>query len=443
MKRRALLITLLLAALPLAAGSPARAATVAVPSSIDATGGADVTDALNAFIAKTPDGSTIAFPTGARYRVEGTLELVDRHNLIFDGHGARIVATSEGTRTRANWRIKGGGAITMQDLTIQGPNAQGGTSLEAGSALLEAQHAFTVLGVDGLTIQRVAVSQIHGDFVNLADNNGPWTKNVMIRGCTFQRNGRQGISITAAENVVIEQNRISEVRRAIIDIEPNSAQGGALNVRIADNDIGPARLLFLASGGKPGRVEDISVIGNRFTNQIMRILVKPPAGSRRARFSIINNVRIDNEPISQVPMTFHNTDGVVVRGNRQAFKSGREPVYGVRMVNSCNAVVRGNDFEGSSGQVVEEGTCPAAGAGVTPGTPVGGATPGTRKSPGTTEVALPPGATTGPSLWVLGVLGSVAAGAALVMAASRRRKRRRRRRHRSLPSRTDPDTWTQ
>ena len=86
--------------------TPASAGLVDAPASIDATGGQDVTSAIQAFIDATPDGSTIRFVPAGRYRIEGTIHVLRRTNLTIDGRGATFVATQQtADPDRAHWWI--------------------------------------------------------------------------------------------------------------------------------------------------------------------------------------------------------------------------------------------------------------------------------------------------------------------------------------------------
>src|SRR5438067_7537181 len=123
-RRRAVVVALLglVAAVASPLGSiPTRAAgTYNVPATIDSTGTTDVTQKLVDFFASVPDGSTIAFPAGGKYRIEGTLPISNRHNLVFDGNGAEFIARTDGSgvppwngkttnwpRNRVHWLVDG------------------------------------------------------------------------------------------------------------------------------------------------------------------------------------------------------------------------------------------------------------------------------------------------------------------------------------------------
>ena len=69
----------------------ASSSSTVAPSTIDSTGATDVTAELVAFIASVPDGSTISFPAGARYRIEKSLIIEGRHDLTFEGQWCRVL----------------------------------------------------------------------------------------------------------------------------------------------------------------------------------------------------------------------------------------------------------------------------------------------------------------------------------------------------------------
>ena len=88
-----------------AAGAAGASRTIVVPDSIDATGATDVTDALQDFLATVADGSTIAFPEGGQYRVDGSIGINTKRNLTIEGNGATVFATTEGERNRTQLNI--------------------------------------------------------------------------------------------------------------------------------------------------------------------------------------------------------------------------------------------------------------------------------------------------------------------------------------------------
>src|SRR5437868_11291535 len=199
------------------------AATYRVPATIDSTGATDVTAPLLAFFVQVPDGSTIAFPAGGRYRIEGTLALENRHDLAFEGNGAQFFATTQGNRTRSMWRLDFGSGLTFRDIVVKGANPKAGTGPGAYVSTLEAQHGFDVEGTDGVHLQGVTVTDPYGDFVNIDKQKRIWAQNVTVRDSTFARSGCQGMAITGARSVVSEHKNISDVARSTFDVEPDGA----------------------------------------------------------------------------------------------------------------------------------------------------------------------------------------------------------------------------
>jgi hypothetical protein len=332
----------------------ANAATVDAPASIDATGATDVTKQLVDFIKGVPDGSTISFPSGARYRIEGTLLIDNRKDLTFEGNGAEFFATTEGYRERSHWWLRNSDGITIRDVIVRGANPNAGTDAAAYFADREGQHGFDLGGARNVLLERVTVTDVYGDFVYIGLDKSGWSKRVTVRDSTFERNGRQGFAITAGEDVLIERNRISEVRRATFDIEPNAPHWGARRITISDNDIGPGRLNFMSGHGSAAPVEDIVVRNNRLTGRPMNISLEAPESKRRSNISIIGNVsdRSFGSPVAAIRIT--GFDGVTIQDNVIPLAAGRN-MTGVHLMSSCQIVVSGNQFTNASQEVKTDG----------------------------------------------------------------------------------------
>jgi hypothetical protein len=328
-----------------------------VPASIDASGRSDVTAALLTFFRSVPDGSTISFPAGATYRVDGTLQLTGRRDLTFDGNGATIKAVTPGDRNRRHWWFIGGGGIAIHDLKVKGANPLAGLGDAAWAPWAEAQHGFEFKGVHGVTLERVTVNDVYGDFVYLGPGATGWTKDVRIVDSTFERNGRQGISITGAERVLIEGNRIGETRRATFDLEPNGAGWGARDVRIIGNVVGRGRLLFIAAHGYRGEIRDVVVERNVLRGRAMNSSVDA-GGGVRSNITIAGNTADTQwgNPGGGL-MYFKGATGVRVLGNVQPMQPRRGNA-GVLARRSCDVVVEGNTFPNASEEVrLESPTC--------------------------------------------------------------------------------------
>lgn len=344
------------------------------PADIDATGVADVTEELNRFFESVPQNATVRFPAGAQYRMEGMLILKDRHGLTIDGNGARLFATTDGSsttpvesygflwpRSRQHVLFEGGSDIVVRDLTIVGAHPNAGSAQGAYIAALEGQHGFKFAGVDGAELVRVRVTDVYGDFIYLGARAGTWSRDIHVSDSFFERNGRQGIAITAAEDVLIERSHIGEVARSIIDLEPNSPAGGARRVTFSDNTFGLCRHLFLAAGGAGGNVGDVEFSGNRLVGMKLKVEVGAADGSRRGPFRFLDNVSDSPHGALAPMMRFFRVDGILVQANTQPMVPERE-MTAVQAVESCDIHVSDNDFPGAAQILSADAfSCPVSG----------------------------------------------------------------------------------
>jgi hypothetical protein len=326
---------------PTAGWRVGESAVVAVPASIDATGRTDVTTSLHEFLAHVPNGSTVLFRAGGRYRVEGTLRLRDRHDLTFEGNGATIFATTKGDRTRSQWRFVRGQRIVFHNLVVRGAHPHGGMSDDAYQSKYEAQHGFWFEGTRDVLLDHVTVTDVYGDFVYIGKDLDThiWSERVTVRWSTFARNGRQGISVTAGRDVRIEHNSITDTRRSTIDLEPNTPSWGAERVVIADNMIGPGRLMFVAAGGN-GPVNHVQVLRNVLRGHLLTIDVVAREGTRRTDWLVDGN-RSDKKANQRV-VRLVRVDNVIVRNNRLKLK---KPQPGIVLWGGCHYSVSNNQLD--------------------------------------------------------------------------------------------------
>lgn len=249
---------------------------IAVPPSIDYTGSVDVTDDLNNLIINTPDNSTLVFPMNATYKCEGIVRIENKVGLTVIGSGSTIVSMTDGSHITApqdksphNWprarqhlNINYSDHIKIIGLNIDGPHTNGGTASGAYVAAYEAQHGVDILGSTDVELILMDIKEVYGDFVYIGHGGGNvLSSDIRVDNCRMRKNGRQGISITMADNVSIVHNDLGEIRRGSIDIEPNTSSAYVTNVTIEGNVFGPGRLMWIASAGK-GTVSDVYVRSN-------------------------------------------------------------------------------------------------------------------------------------------------------------------------------------
>jgi hypothetical protein len=322
-------------------GKQAGRPVVRVPSNVDPTGRTEVTNAIQSVVGHAPNGSVIEFPKNARYRVERTLWIRNRRNLTFEGNGATIFATKRGAFDRSQIWVKRGTNIVFRELKVKGVHPNGGTSEGAYVRQLETQHGFRFEGTDGGQLDHVTVTDVYGDFVYLGrelHRTHVPCRDIWIHDSTFARNGRQGIAVTDARDVIIERNHFTAMRRSTVDLEPNAHSWKVSRVFVLNNVVGPGRLLFIASHGE-GSVDDVVISGNVLRGHALTIDALPPEGERRSNWVVTNNV--SNTTVNSRPMRFFSIDGLVVKNNRQLVAGG-DP--GVVLTDDCGAQVVQNDF---------------------------------------------------------------------------------------------------
>ncbi len=331
---------------------PARTTTHAVPASITHDCSSDVAAELSSWIESVPDDSVLTFSPGGCYRVDETLVLKNRHNLVIDGKGATLRPMTTGDRTRQELVLRGGNSLTIRNLTVRGANPTAGAIEGAYHRNLEAQHAFQVSGATDVLIENVQAYDVYGDFVYVGPDGDQPSRNVTITHSKFERSGRQGISITDAESVTISANTIGGVAMCLFDIEPNYASQVARSIRIVGNVTGSAHNFWLADKGAHTNIGDIQISGNRMTASTGGLIfVYASGGPFRGPFLIEDNQFIAGDRVhdehSSGAMFFGHAQDVTIQRNTVRFPKGTQmPAVEVR--GSRRVRVNGNTFTGAA-----------------------------------------------------------------------------------------------
>jgi hypothetical protein len=340
---------------------PVAAGTTRVPvgNAVDPTGTRDVTADLLDFLRRVPDGARVVFPPRSRYRVEGTLELVNRSRLVLDGNRSEFFATTVGGAQRAHWRFVGGSDLVLERMTVSGANPDGGTR-SAFHEELQWQHGVDIRGARRVLVDQVTVTDVYGDCVYLG--SGPtqrWSEDVHVRGSQCRRNGRQGMAITAARRVLAEHNQLAEIGLMTFDVEPNGAPDGATDVIVRHNTVGSGpRQQFLGIGGN-GPVARIVVEGNVLVGKALTVLVTSRGNQLRTGISILQN-RSDtahDEP-DGAAIRIRGVRGLRVEANLAPLSAPNMAF--VLLTCTTSAVVVGNAYPGGVAQVRSMRTgCPS------------------------------------------------------------------------------------
>ncbi len=315
------------------------------PDSIPHDGSADATAALNAWVASVPDGSSLGFRAGSIYRLDGTLVLAGRRNLAIDGHGATLKKTATSDNTKPHVLVSDGENVVIAHVVVRGANRA-----NVYNPLLEHQHAFSSAGAAGLTLDAVQAYDVFGDFVYLgrsATTRLPSAR-IVVRGSRFVRNGRMGLAVVSAEDVVFEGSHVGGVPRyAAFDFEPNSSSCVARRVTVSGNTIGKVANLVYVTGYGP-EASDVTVTKNTMTVSTGGYLVWTGSfnGLRwRGPLAFTDNT-LRAAGHSGGTFVFSACDGVTVARNQVTFASSYALAVSLDHVHTAR--VTGNDFAGAA-----------------------------------------------------------------------------------------------
>lgn len=309
---------------------------VAVPASIDSSGTTDASASIRRFLARVPDRSTLVFKAGGTYRIDQAIRVDGRHRLVFDGDGAILRVAGCEIDDSAFVVDHVASDITIRDFVIVGDNAGGGTS-DAYQPGCESAAGVAVYSGRDVEVADVTIARTRGECLYV-DAGGPshiWSDQVWFHDSTCKLNGRMGVAIAAASNVMIERVHFNKIGMSVLDIEPYSTEGGGTHVTFRDNTVAAYGLApaytswFVAAHGEPGsRVSDLTVTGNR-------VLSGAPAGpntitlaglattirvERRERIVFSNN-STNVAGVGPV-LYFSHIDGLTVSSNVQPVTRG-------------------------------------------------------------------------------------------------------------------------
>ena len=339
------------------AGSATAPRVLTMPASVAADCSVDVTNSVAGFVQEAPDGSTVRFARNACYRMDGTFAIMDRKRITIDGNGATLRALATGTRERVHVVVVGGRHVTIRDLTVRGTNEGGGAVKSAYQPQYAFQHGFSVLGARNVRLERVGVQQVHGDFVYVGpsgEKDSPdyrWSRDVRITRSTFANGGRQGIAVTAGRRVRIDHNSIAGVPRSMFDLEANTPDGGAVDVRVDHNTTGGAVNFWLANKGVGLNTRRITFDRNTMAEPTGGLVfVYGPTSGYRGPFTFTRNRvqftdRVHDEG-SQGAFFFAGAKDVTIARNTGTFPV-TSPVPVVESRGSLDVVVKGNTFAGA------------------------------------------------------------------------------------------------
>ncbi len=352
MRRNIAVMSLVIVALTGYRGTSVDAAVVhAVPATIAGDCSTDATASINSWIQSVPDGSTLVFHPGACYRVDGALQLVDRHDLVINGLGATFKAVAKGDLWRDQWAIIGGNNITLKNMTAQGVNPA-----PKYDPRYEGQHNFQIYGAANITLDNVHGKNAHGDFVGV-DPDGRVTpvipaRNITVRNSTANIVGRMTVFCGYCDGLTVDNNVFSGNGYDVIDLETEYDYGYNRNIRITNNVINDLRYAFVASIPASNDVRNVVISGN-FMNDYPLTCWQPVHIERHPHVTsgkLPGPFLIENNRFKALGdgVWLSHADNVTVRGNTIDYRPmGCDALSGVRAYNSDGGSITGNDVTGA------------------------------------------------------------------------------------------------
>jgi Bacterial Ig domain len=319
------------------------ATTYTVPSTIASDCSVDVTQPLLSWIASVPNDSILSFGAGKCYRVEGTIELRNRSALQFDGNGSTFKSLNPPDDQRAMWRVVDSTGFAFRNMTIKGSYASGGTFASG----IQHAHGIDLRGTNA-DVGGVTFSDLGGDCVYFGQgySSALTRSSGSVHDSSCSRIGRNGISVTAADDVRVERVTTSAIGYIVFDVEPNTGTGwGSRNITFDNNTIGSYYLYAYAV------VQNALNANQTFSNNKvvggkgLRVGVVAPGGSVRPQNVTITGNSADTATWSPA-LEFQNVDGLTVTNNVVPMSGGTMAT----VTNSCNVAFSGNTFPGGSAE---------------------------------------------------------------------------------------------
>ncbi len=342
-----------------------------MPASINATCATDVSTALNAWIAKQPNGSTLVFPSGSCYRLGGDtgVNLADRSNLTLEGTGSTLqVYTSGASNFSSAFFLQNSTHVTVRGFAVDGGNTATGTTGAAAAINEHKNGALIRSGCSFIEFDHVSLDRIFGFGILVsADGGGVWPSDVSIHDSVI-RGGEMGVGIVAGRRIQLVRNAINDSVYIAIDLEPDSSQsngGGFQDVLISSNDVtryswGQNLTSWFVAANPQDAVlgtavmDRLTITGNRVhqgaatanngnADGLGGLGIRADKTNVKTNVVISDNTTTDNDTqaSSRGVMYLANVQNLTVTGNRQPIANGAALVRDTGTTGTRN--VSGND----------------------------------------------------------------------------------------------------
>lgn len=324
-------------------GTSFGATAYTVPTSITSDCSVDVTSQLLSWIATTPNDSDLLFGSGGCYRIEGTLELSGRSGLTFQGNGSTFRSLNAPADQRAMWRAIDSTGLVFRNMTIDGSYAAGGVHDPA----LQHAHAIDLRGTSA-QVANVTMTDLAGDCVYFGRGfTAALTRSSgSVTDSTCLRIGRNAVSVTAGDDILVQRMTTGDVGYIAFDVEPNIGSGwGSERVTFDSNTIG-SYFISAYSVVENAPIRDQAFTNNRVVGRGLKVTIGQTSSTlyRPANVTITGN----SSDTAQAPaaMNLDSIDGLTVTGNTVPMTGGSM----ASINSSCTISVWGNTYPGGSGE---------------------------------------------------------------------------------------------
>jgi hypothetical protein len=178
-------------------------------------------------------------------------------------------------------------------------------------ATYEFEHGFAFHECHRVVVRDCSTYGTWGDGLYIG-NLAPST-DIRVSRLKVQYNGRQGVAISHADGVVLNDIRIMNTRRAGFDLEPSSSKWHVRNVEIRNSYTHGYHFNFAAAGR--GDVSDIFIHHNILSGPGGVLMCRASDGTRRNNWRVEDNVRVSLFGSPQAALRFHHVNNVIVSRN--------------------------------------------------------------------------------------------------------------------------------
>ena len=324
-----------------------------VPLSINSSCGADVTQPLEAWLAKVPDGtpyrpSIVAFPRGGCYAMASGISLTDRRWIVLRGNGSTIRATT--TTTDPVVGIHRGCGIDVLSFHLVGRDPVAGH----WDSHLYGEHGVAYLGVGDPAVCPAGppsiiadntIRNVYGDGIKLGMSlchAGCFraTYHVLVQGNIDYGSGREGVGPDDAHDVTIQDNVFVVVGHDFISGELYK-RWGATDISIVHNLFGQRGCGSGRCGGYyfvqfhgHGAISNILVEDNKVTGGTLLSGFTSYTGTPVAGVKFVGNVAA-KPMVSPAMVMLSNAADVVIARNQEPIGPGNRFLV---FLSSCRNV---------------------------------------------------------------------------------------------------------